>query len=422
MLVEHDDPSGKDTERPYFQVWMGMHCLPKSAVSTEAGIASWSHAAQIFQGLNGNDPDLIPHAGTPSGDEQPCNNAEKSLIISKLVNANKNVVVEIPRSGFRYYYYTDEDTVCMNPHKKSLQEHLAELFSKASRQGYTIRTIMIYPNRTSLVAYKAENETLENYNRRIRISQLTEGTSAGNTGGSQGANNYLFEFSFESGRLSGSAITPSSDGKSGTEAFKRGIYAKDEVTDIRKWLDENNHQSVTIMYNARNVADFGHCGHRYVDDIMLESSPKHWAENTGNRLTLLKKIRTTYPAKRICFQLVFSGFDDPFGINGRDNAYIELRKFMRKMRYEYAGEGKEDKFFQSDKIIILLVTYNALPNGAFTFHPEFVENTDGTLDPTKYNNSITGVALSLYEQRDMIAYGEFTDEKAADNTRTILNE
>ena len=165
-------------------------------------------------------------------------------------------------------------------------------------------------------------------------------------------------------------------------------WTSDEIYEIRNWLDSNGHTDISIMYDARNnsKAVKDKCSHPAIGDILLEAEPSKWYENAGSRQELLKWLTSDSKTKdkRYVFQIPLSGFNEPFG---NPSGFQQLRRWMIWL----GTELMDMKFMCSNKVVILPVTYN---DPTFTFYPE-------TDDDGHYANTLTGLVLSLIEQKSL---------------------
>ncbi|WP_282147958.1 T9SS type A sorting domain-containing protein [Algibacter lectus] len=182
-------------------------------------------------------------------------------------------------------------------------------------------------------------------------------------------------------------------------------YTLEEVQTMRNWLDANR-PNVKLIYNARNngAESRGWCESPLVANVAIEAKPQLWYNNGGSRQTLLKWLWTNPNTinKRIIFQVPVNTMTNPYGT---PNGFQQFRDFMR-----WLGTDLMDfNFMRSNRVVIMPVTYNP----AFTFYPETIN------DGTTYDNTMTGIALSLIEQRRLFQGldGTPTQAQVYDNTR-----
>ena len=184
-------------------------------------------------------------------------------------------------------------------------------------------------------------------------------------------------------------------------------YTLAEVQTMRDWLDTNR-PNVKLIYNARNngAESRAWCESPLVANIAIEAKPQLWYDNAGSRQTLLKWLWTNPNTinKRIIFQVPVITMTNPYG---NPSGFQQFRDFMR-----WLGTDLMDfDFMRSNRVVIMPVTYN----NAFTFYPETINNG------TTYDNTMTGIALSLIEQRRLFQGldGIPTQAQAFDNTRSV---
>ncbi len=167
-----------------------------------------------------------------------------------------------------------------------------------------------------------------------------------------------------------------------------------EIQSLRDWLNSNGHSDVRLIWNTRGNSNAEHtmCENPLVDDIMIESSAEYVAANTGNIQSLPPWIWSNplLSTKKLIFQIPLQ--NDPYG---NPNGYQNLRRLI-----VWYGQKMAAAFMQSPRVVFMPVTYNggtdiALSKKAtFAFYPEIESST-------KYSNTLTGVVLSLIEQREM---------------------
>jgi hypothetical protein len=183
-------------------------------------------------------------------------------------------------------------------------------------------------------------------------------------------------------------------------------YTLEEVQTMRTWLDANR-PDVKLIYNARNngVESRAWCESPLVANVVIEAKPQLWYDNAGSRQTLLQWLWTNPNTinKRIIFQVPVNTVNNPYG---NPSGFQQIRDFVR-----WLGVDLMDfNFMRSNRVVIMPVTYNP----AFTFYPETIN------DGTTYDNTMTGIALSLIEQRRLFQGldGVPTQAQVYDNTRT----
>ncbi len=180
-----------------------------------------------------------------------------------------------------------------------------------------------------------------------------------------------------------------------------------EIQEMRDWLDSNGHRDVRLVTNCRNNNCRRMCEHPLVDDIMLEAAPELWHSNVGQRQELLKWLWTTPSVKnkRLIFQI--PTHHDPYG---NPTAYQKVRRLL----VWFGNELMSSEFMRSPRVIFEPVTYN---NTTFAFYPE---KDPG--NPNEYVNTLTGLTLSLIEQRDLFeARSRIPTQEDADSFARDVN-
>lgn len=156
----------------------------------------------------------------------------------------------------------------------------------------------------------------------------------------------------------------------------------EEIQQVRDYLDSKGRSSVKIAFDLRNFA-YGKrliVRNSLVDEIMIEASATRWVNNRFNLHALLNELvsRSDTKYKNIYFQIPRS--------ESSNNQYVETRRALMTIK-ELAG----DTFMRSSRAIFLVCNYSS----NLDFYPETVNNE------SSYVNSLTGIALSLIEQRDV---------------------
>lgn len=164
-------------------------------------------------------------------------------------------------------------------------------------------------------------------------------------------------------------------------------WTQNEVQEMRDWLDAN-HPNVKLYWNARNfsIANKNWCESTLVDDVVIEAKPELWYANAGSRQDLLKWLWLNEKTinKRIIFQVPINTMTDPYDF---PNGFQQMREWVRWL----GADLMDFDFMRSERVIIMPVTYNP----TFTFYPETTNN--GSV----YANTMTGIALSLIEQKNI---------------------
>ncbi len=164
-------------------------------------------------------------------------------------------------------------------------------------------------------------------------------------------------------------------------------WEQDDVTEVRKWLDNNGYEHVGLMWNARQFSkrDREFSANPGIASVLLEAHFSHWETNVGDRRALLQWLTSdpSVSSKDIVFQL--------HGLGKRDiDEYSGIRRFVRSISAEILGSTE---FVRSDRCILLPMTYPAFTK-YWAFLPEHTPAGD------EYGRSMTGLLLSLIEQED----------------------
>jgi hypothetical protein len=166
------------------------------------------------------------------------------------------------------------------------------------------------------------------------------------------------------------------------------FWTEAEVQSVRDELDARGHADVRLMFNARNDSPQvrAWCSNPLVQDILLEANPQLWFDNVGKRQQLLKWIwaEPSLQGKRLIFQLPARGAPE-----GGPSNYQLIRRWVRWLSTDLMSV----EFVRSPRVVFLPITYNG---DAVPFYPESEPGDEG-----RYVNSLTGVALSLIEQKDL---------------------
>ena len=164
-------------------------------------------------------------------------------------------------------------------------------------------------------------------------------------------------------------------------------WSVEEVQQMRKYLDSTGRKNVGLMYDARNngAAVRKWCANPLVTAVLLEANSTGWLSDKGGRQDLLKWLWTSKETvkKRIIFQITPA--PDPYGATTN---YMSTRGLIRWLGTDLMGWN----FMRSPRVVFMPVTYN---NPTIAFYPE--TNANGS----QYANTMTGLVLSLIEQRDL---------------------
>lgn len=156
-----------------------------------------------------------------------------------------------------------------------------------------------------------------------------------------------------------------------------------EVQHVRDWLDANGHADVKLMYNVRNNshANRNWATNPLVEYVMIEASTTSFLNNTNGQITFIQWFWTN-PAtanKRLVLQIPRTQ---------DSNTQYEGTRRVVQMLGTILGYGENG--IRSNRLVFLPVTYNDL----FPYIPE-------TDSPTLYKDTLTGICLSLLEQRNL---------------------
>ena len=146
------------------------------------------------------------------------------------------------------------------------------------------------------------------------------------------------------------------------------------------------HADVELMWNVRNnsVENQNWAKHSLVDLVEIEASTTAFLANTNNQRTFFDWFWTNSQTinKRIALQLPRVLPGDPL------TQYKGSRRVAQSLG-ETIGYGENG--MRSNRLIFLPVTYG----DDFLYRPETVSNG------TSYTNTMTSIALSLIEQREL---------------------
>jgi hypothetical protein len=196
---------------------------------------------------------------------------------------------------------------------------------------------------------------------------------------------------------------------SNSKASKGVVYSwtEYEVQRMRDWLDVNR-PNVILYWNARNFykTSKNWCANDLVDGIFLEGNPSKWYENKGKRQELLKWLWSNDKTKhkQLVFQVPVSSIKET---KSGPTAFQQVRLWVKWLGVDFMGLD----FLRSNQVVIMPVTYNP----AFKFYPE--TRKSGKI----YANTMTGITLSLLEQKNLFqgVIGTPTIEAIESNKRNI---
>lgn len=164
-------------------------------------------------------------------------------------------------------------------------------------------------------------------------------------------------------------------------------FTDDEIRECRRVLDENGWPDVQMVFNVRNNGSRSRkmALSPWIDEIMIESSMKLWDANSGHIKEFLRWFWQDPVAGKKRLLLQIPCHHDAYG---KPDAYIKFRRLLLDLS-DLMGVA----FMRSDNVVFMPVTYN---NPALRFYPELDPE-----DSDKYFNSMTGLALSIIEQKDL---------------------
>ncbi len=168
-----------------------------------------------------------------------------------------------------------------------------------------------------------------------------------------------------------------------------------EIQELRDWMDNHNYGNVKIGFDARNFSDGvkAMVDNPLIEEVHLEADPELIYINYGNRKALLKHVWENTD-KKIVFMIPVEAVEKATYPNSSPTAYSQVRQNVKWLG-EFMGPG----FLSSDRVVFYPTTYKP----TIAFYPE----TDGE---TKYTNTITGITLSLIEQKELFLNGTVDPE------------
>lgn len=178
-----------------------------------------------------------------------------------------------------------------------------------------------------------------------------------------------------------------------------------EIQYLRDWLDANGHPDVELKWNVRNNSSRNQqiAAKAIVDSVEIEASTTALLNNTNNQITFFTWFWNN-PAtanKSIALQI-------PRTLDSLNQ--IRGTRRVAQMIGGIIGYGENG--MRSNRLIFLPVTYN----DNYPFAPEFIDNG------ASYTNTLSSIALSLIEQRELFE-GRLpqlpTVADADDLTRTV---
>jgi hypothetical protein len=192
-----------------------------------------------------------------------------------------------------------------------------------------------------------------------------------------------------------------------SETGKIESWSEADVELLRGWMDDHGYESVKLIYNARSFDSRGLATHEAIDGILNEGNTEYWAINKAGRHDLLRWADTAAAVKYkpFFFQItVHHNYDG--------NAYSEVRKMVRSISADILGDTT---WIRKDNVVFLPMVYESFP-ASFPFLPEHIA------DGSQYGNSMSGLLLSLIEQRDKFEGrgGLISESECESFTRSVI--
>lgn len=171
-------------------------------------------------------------------------------------------------------------------------------------------------------------------------------------------------------------------------------FSTEELATIRNWLNtykQGKYKDVKIidnigLFNKREFIQGLSTRGKFIDAYLFEAAPEKFYEDNGNRQDMLKTFLSDsrLSAKDLIFQIPISPWKHEHE-KGATN-YQMLRSFL-----VWLGENFGYEFLKSDRVKFLITTYSP----TIPFYPEL------SADESEYQNTITGIVLSLIEQESL---------------------
>ncbi len=168
-----------------------------------------------------------------------------------------------------------------------------------------------------------------------------------------------------------------------------------EIQIFRDALVDMGRADIGIAFNARS----GSAGNQVTLSLPIvtcginEAQPEYWAINKGGRRDLLVWFTSTAATKNkpfIFHTTVHHNWNDGIGNFGNNDGFEAVRLMLRSISADILGSTD---WIKTDKAIIQAMTYDDYP-AVWPYLPE-TNNSGG-----RYGTSMTGLLLSLIEQRD----------------------
>jgi hypothetical protein len=163
-----------------------------------------------------------------------------------------------------------------------------------------------------------------------------------------------------------------------------------EVQQLRNILDGMGQANVGLINDARNNGAVvrNWCANPLVDHVLIEANANAWLINEHSQQDLLQWLATNSATsgKRIILQIPGSG--------NPSTQFAATREVVQMLGSRPSPLGWN--FLRGSRVVFLPCNYNLGEPGQFSFDPETVPG-NGAL----YTNTLTGLCLSLLEQRDL---------------------
>ncbi len=164
-------------------------------------------------------------------------------------------------------------------------------------------------------------------------------------------------------------------------------WTSDSAQFIRTWLNANNHSSVKLGFTVPRFKTLAEnilwINNPLFESIMMEGNPSSYGLKNGIRDSILQYFHQTglLRTKSLVLTFPLENVPNPLGI---PSAYQRARWVLQHISSTYGVN-----FLRTSHLIFSMSQYSY----GVPFYPEMINSN-------KYNNSLTGVALSLIEQRN----------------------
>ncbi len=162
------------------------------------------------------------------------------------------------------------------------------------------------------------------------------------------------------------------------------FWSTDSLISIKNWLNKNGHANAKIAYDIRNFTalDSAFAQNHQTDAILMEAAPFVWTQAPYRKEKLQWLIHLGFGTTK---PLIFLLDVNSSATGNPGTPYIQqIREMVR-----WLGVNIGYKFLRNSNVIFIIGQYDY----KIPFYPE-------TTSTNQYNNSITGTALSILEQRE----------------------